>query len=171
MTTDSAISRQLLIFDALDSLGIRYKAICHDPVFNMQDGQKIAQLLEVTPCKNLLLCNRQAQFYLALLAGDKRVSVKDIAAQIGSSHLSFANEGQLKELLCASPGCVSPLELLFDKENHVQLLVDKDVLSLPYIGCHPCTNTCSIRLRLTDLLEVFLPYTHHSSYKILQIPI
>lgn len=135
----------------------------------MQDGQEIAQLLDVTPCKNLLLCNRKGQFYLVSLLGDKRLSTKDIAIQVGSSHLSFANDEQLHEVMHAPTGGISPLGLLFDKENRVQLVIDKDILSLNHIGCHPCINTCSIRLRLTDLLEKFLPYTSHSSYRILQI--
>ena len=48
-----------------------------------------------------------------------------------------------------------------DGENHVQLLMDEDVLKGEYIGCHPCINTSSLRLRTADLMEKILPAVHH----------
>lgn len=44
----------------------------------------------------------------------------------------------------------------------VQLLIDKDVLEGEYFGCHPCVNTSSIRMRMHDLIEVFLPAVGHT---------
>lgn len=135
---------QQVIFDTLDKLDIKCEIINHKPLYTMKDGLDIAKRLHVAPCKNLLLCNRQQQFFLVMLMGTKRLAVKKIASQIGSSHLSFSTDEQLKMLMHAQPGGVSPLGLLFDTENKVQLLVDTDILALRYVGCHPCINTCSI---------------------------
>ena len=55
----------------------------------------------------------------------------------------------------------SVLGLMNDRENHVQLLMDEDVLKGEYIGCHPCINTSSLRLRTADLMEKILPAVHH----------
>ena len=51
--------------------------------------------------------------------------------------------------------------LMNDTENRVQLLIDQDVLKGEQFGCQPCMNTSSIRLRLVDLLEKFLPAVQH----------
>lgn len=160
---------QQVIFDTLDKLNIKYEIINHKPLYTMKDGLDIAERLHVVPCKNLLLCNRQQQFFLVMLMGNKRLAVKEIASLIGSSHLSFATDEQLKMLMHTQPGAVSPLGLLFDTENRVQLLVDTDILALHYIGCHPCINTCSIRLKSTDLFKIVLPNLSHSDYKTIKL--
>ncbi|MBQ1208147.1 MAG: prolyl-tRNA synthetase associated domain-containing protein, partial [Lachnospiraceae bacterium] len=51
--------------------------------------------------------------------------------------------------------------LMNDKDNQVQLLIDKDVLEGETFGCHPCINTSSIRLGIKALLDVFLPAVGH----------
>ena len=39
--------------------------------------------------------------------------------------------------------------------------VDRELLQEPYMGCHPCINTSSIRLSTRDVLEKFLPAVNH----------
>jgi len=59
------------------------------------------------------------------------------------------------------PGSVSVLGLMNDVSKSVQLLIDKEVLHGEYVGCHPCVNTSSLKIRTSDLLTKFLPYTGH----------
>ena len=51
--------------------------------------------------------------------------------------------------------------LMNDKENRVQLLIDRDVLKSEYLGCHPCVSTSSLKMKTKDVLEKFLPAVHH----------
>ena len=67
----------------------------------------------------------------------------------------------MEEFLDITPGSVSIMGLMNDKENHVQLLIDRDVLAHETIGCHPCINTSSLRLNRDDVLNKFLPAVHH----------
>ena len=67
----------------------------------------------------------------------------------------------MERFLQTTPGSVSAMGLMNDKDNQVQLLMDRDVLGGEWFGCHPCMNTSSIRLKLSDLLEKFLPAVHH----------
>ena len=30
-----------------------------------------------------------------------------------------------------------------------------------YLGCHPCVNTSSLKIKMKDILEIFLPHTGH----------
>ena len=128
----------------------------------MEACEEIDRTLEATICKNLLLCNRQeTQFYLLMLPGDKVFKTKDLSAQIGSSRLSFAKVEYMEQYLDITPGSLSVLGLMNDKDRMVRLLIDEDVLTGEYIGCHPCINTSSLRLRTKDLVEKIIPAMEH----------
>ena len=96
-----------------------------------------------------------------MLPGHKKFKTKDISKQLGVARLSFAKDSYMEEYLDITPGSVSVLGLMNDTENHVQLLMDKDLVQDEYVGCHPCINTSSLRLKMDDLLHVLLPAMHH----------
>ncbi|RGD22879.1 hypothetical protein DW646_23165, partial [Bacteroides sp. AM23-18] len=60
------------------------------------------------------------------------------------------------------------LSLIYDKEKRVQLLIDKGLMNVTYIGCHPCTNTCSLKIKMEDILTVWLPATGHDDMKVIE---
>lgn len=60
-----------------------------------------------------------------------------------------------------TPGSLSVLGLMNDKENRVQLLIDEEVLQSEFVGCHPCINTSSLRLTTADLKEKLIPALGH----------
>ena len=116
----------------------------------------------VAICKNLFLCNRQAtDFYLLLIPGDKPFKTKYLSAQIGSSRLSFAKPEYMEQYLDITPGSVSVMGLMNDKEKKVRLLIDEDVLKDEYFACHPCINTSSLRFKTSDLMEKVIPAMGH----------
>lgn len=155
------------ILSKLKELGIDYSLLAHEPVYTMAAGPAIARCLGAGPCKCLLLCTRHKEYYMVLLSGSKNLSTGNISAQIGCSHLLFASPEDLNELLHTRPGAVSPLGLLFDTNNRINLLVDRDIVECQYIICHPNDNSCSLSIRTTDILEVFLPASKHSGYQII----
>jgi len=156
------LDKEVRCYDLLDSLHISYQRIDHEAAMTMEACAAIDEALEATICKNLLLCNRQCTaFYLLLIPGDKVFKTKDLSAQIGSSRLSFASAEYMEQYLDITPGSLSILGLMNDKEDHVQLLIDDDVLKGEYIGCHPCINTSSLRLRTADVVEKLIPAMGH----------
>ena len=149
-------------YDVLEELKIPYLRIDHEAAATIEDCQDIDRLLELTICKNLFLCNSQkTKFYLLMIPGNKKFRTKDLSEQISSPRLSFAPEEYMEKFLDITPGSVSVMGLMNDRDNQVQLLIDKELLKEEYIGCHPCMNTSSIRIRTSDILEKFLPYIHH----------
>lgn len=96
-----------------------------------------------------------------MMPGGKPFKTKELSSQINSARLSFASPEDMERLLDITPGSVSIMGLMNDKENAVQLLVDEDVLKGEYLGCHPCINTSSLKLRTKDVIEKFLPAVHH----------
>ena len=152
------IKKEIETYDFLDSLGIEYDRIDHEAAFTMEVCEKIDKVLGGKTCKNLFLCNRQkTNYYLLLMPGDKPFKTKDLSQQIGSARLSFASEDDMRELLNLTPGSVTILGLMYDREHRVKLLVDEEVLEDEYFGCHPCINTSSIKMKTTEVFEKILP--------------
>lgn len=156
------LGKEVRTYDFLDKLNIEYERIDHEAAMTMQECADVDEALGAMICKNLFLCNRQeTTFYLLMIPGDKKFKTKDLSAQIHSSRLSFAKETYMEEFLDITPGSVSVLGLMNDREHRVQLLVDRDVLKGDYIGCHPCINTSSLRIRQKDMWEKIVPALEH----------
>lgn len=155
--------RELMVYELLERLHIPYERIDHIQADTMEACQAVEEALQgAVICKNLFLCNRQrTAFYLLMMPGDKAFKTKELSAQIGSSRLSFGEAVYMERYLHISPGSVSVMGLMNDREHKVQLLIDRDILQEEYLGCHPCMNTSSLRLRMKDLLETFLPAVGH----------
>ena len=160
--TAGRLDKEVRVYDFLDKLGLSYQRIDHEAAMTMEACAAIDEALEATICKNLLLCNRQCtEFYLLLLPGDKPFKTSILSKQIGSSRLSFAGAEYMEQFLDITPGSLSVLGLMNDSENRVTLLIDRDVLEGEFIGCHPCINTSSLRLKTADLMEKIIPAMGH----------
>ena len=161
-TCEGRLEKEIRCYDLLDSLGIEYQRVDHEAAATMEVCAEIDKALEATICKNLLLCNRQCTvFYLLMLPGDKVFKTSILSKEIGSSRLSFAEPQYMEEFLDITPGSVSVLGLMNDHNNRVQLLIHEDVLKGEYVGCHPCINTSSLRLKTADLMEKIIPALGH----------
>lgn len=159
---DGRSEREIAVYDLLDELGIEYDRTDHEEANTMEACNEIDKVLEVIICKNLFLCNRQkTNFYLLMMPGDKPFKTKDLSKQINSARLSFADADAMEEYLHIKPGAVSIMGLMNDRDNRVQLLIDRPVVEALEIGCHPCVSTSSLRLKTKDVLEKFLPAVHH----------
>lgn len=154
--------KEIRVYELLDELGIEYEYVDHPRADTMEACGQIDEVLQAEICKNLFLCNRQkTEFYLLMIPGGKKFKTKDLSRQIGSARLSFAGEEFMRKYLDIEPGAVSVLGLMNDRENHVRLLVDDGILKGSYVGCHPCVNTSSLKLRIKDVLGAFLEAVHH----------
>lgn len=159
---EGRLPKEIRTYDFLDSLGIEYERIDHEEAMTMEVCEAIDIALGATICKNLLLTNRQeTDFYLLMIPGDKKFKTKDITSQIGSARLSFASGEYMERFLDITPGSLSILGLMNDKEKKVRLLIDEDVLKGEFIGCHPCINTSSLKIKTSDMTEKIIPALAH----------
>lgn len=164
------LDKEVRCYDLLDSLGVAYQRIDHEAAMTMEACVAIDEVLDATICKNLLLCNRQCtSFYLLMIPGEKHFKTSVLSKEIGSSRLSFADGEYMEQFLDITPGSLSVLGLMNDKENRVQLLIDEDVLKGEFFGCHPCINTSSLRIRTEDLVRKIIPAMGHEP-RIVQLP-
>ena len=150
------------IYDQLDALGIPFDRVDHDAANTMEDCLLIEETLGGKICKNLFLCNRQeTEFYLLMMPGGNPFKTKYLSAQLGCSRLSFAGAEHMAQLLHTVPGSVSALELLFDTERRVKLVIDRDLLKDETISGHPGFSTSTLRLSREDLLR-YVEATGHT---------
>ena len=161
--TTGRLEKEIRTYDLLDSLGIEYERVDHEEANTMEACAAVDEVLApAVICKNLFLCNTQkTKFYLLMIKNDKKFKTKEISKQINSSRLSFAPPEYMEKFLDITPGSASVMGLMNDKENQVKLLVDEDVLAAEYFGCHPCINTSSLRLKVSDVFDTFLKAVNH----------
>ena len=161
-TNEGRLDKEIRVYDFLDNLGVSYGRIDHEAAMTMEACAQIDAVLDATICKNLLLCNRQCTaFYLLMIPGDKVFKTSVLSKEIGSSRLSFASAEYMEKFLDITPGSVSVLGLMNDKDHRVRLLMDEDVTKGEHIGFHPCINTSSLRLKTRDLMEKIIPAMGH----------
>ena len=159
---DKRIDKEERVYDLLDQLNIDYQRIDHEEANTMEVCLEIEKSLKSTICKNLFLVNsNKSQYYLLMLKGNKKFKTKVISKQINSSRLSFGSDEKMLEYLDITPGSVSLLGLMNDHDFKVQLFMDKDLLQDEYLGCHPCINTSSLRIKMKDVFEKIIPSLHH----------
>ena len=160
--SDTRSEKEERCYALLDRLGIRYDRVDHEHADTIEMCEEVEQLLGCKICKNLFLTNRQqTEFYLLIMPGEKPFKTKLLSKQIGSARLSFASPEHMQTLLGLSPGSVSILGLMNDREKKVRLLIDRDLLEDESFGCHPCLNTSSLRFKSEDLFRTLIPALGH----------
>ena len=169
---ESRLSKEVKCYDFLDELGVEYYCVDHVdmPADTMEACEIIDKTLECEMCKNLFLCNRQkTDFYLLMMPAKKAFKTKDLSAQINSARLSFADGDAMLKYLDITPGAVSVMGLMNDTDCAVKLLVDKDILNDEFIGCHPCVNTASMKIKTTDIFDKIILAMNHTKM-IVELP-
>ena len=159
---DGRLSKEMAVYELLEKLEIPYLRVDHEAAATVDDCHDVDEALGIHICKNLFLCNRQkTDFYLLMMPGLKKFKTKELSAQLGTARLSFAEAEYMEEFLNIMPGSVSVMGLMNDKEHRVRLLIDRELLQDEFVGCHPCVNTASLKIRMKDILEKFLPHVGH----------
>lgn len=160
--SDERLEKEMLCYDLLEKLGVEFERADHEFADTIEACHEIEKVLGCEICKNLLLTNRQmTDIYLLLLPGDKPFKTKILSKQINTARLSFATPEQMLSALNLTPGSVTVLGLMNDKKGDVRLLIDRDLLKDEYLGCHPCINSSTLKLRTSDVIEKLIPAMNH----------
>jgi len=138
---------------------IEYIVHEHQAVFTVKESKKIKTKIQGVICKNLFLKERkERKYYLVVLPGEKRLNIKELRDKIQTKDLTFASSEELKEILNLTPGSVSILGLINDKEHEAELIIDKEINEAKKLNFHPNINTESIELNKENfhkLLKTF----------------
>lgn len=146
------------IYQFLDNQNIKYEVTNHQAVFNVEEVSQIKTLFpyQERGAKNLFICDdKKNNYYLITIKEDKKLDLKEFQNQNKTRRLSFANEKDLLAKLKLTPGSVTPLGLLNDKNKEVIFYIDDYFLSdNQIIGIHPNDNTATIWLKTNDLINI-----------------
>ncbi len=153
----------------LDNLNISYELFNHKPVSSIEECKQIEDFIGGRICKNLFLKTTNGKIKILLIIdADKKFVTKDISKKLETSRLSFCTADEMIEYLNTVPGSLSIMSLIFDKDNSVDLAIDKDVISDEFIYCHPCQNDATLKIKTKDVIETLIPLFNRE-YKIIQI--
>lgn len=168
---DARCEAELAVYDFLDRVGADYTTLCHPAAFTMEECEAVRKAIDAPVFKNLFLTNRQqTDFYLLMIPADKPFKTKYLSSQLGCARLSFASAEKMEELLHIHPGAVSPMGLIHDTGRKVRLIIDEDLRDTGTYACHPCVNTASVAMPLSDLLTKVIPATGHSHTWVTLLP-
>ena len=142
------------IYDLLQEKGLWFEATEHPAVYNMAELAEIPLPYPEADAKNLFVRDdKKRNYYLITVKGDKRVDLKAFRAAQQTRPLSFASAEDLQRLLALTPGSVTPLGLLNDETNTVQLFLDEDLChGAGLVGVHPNDNTATVWMKTADLM-------------------
>lgn len=150
------------VYAMLSRLGIGFERVDTDPGITMEDCQNINSGLGGRIVKTLFLCNRQQTiFYLYVTRDNKPFVTKDFGAALGIPRVSFASAELLQEKVGTEHGASTILSACLDSARDVNFVIDREVLESEDFCCADGTVGCFMKLKTSDLLNVYLPACGH----------
>lgn len=150
------------IYEKLSELNISFDRVDNDTVETMEECVEINNKLGTEIRKTIIVCNdKKTKFYLVVLPAEKRFDSKLFRDKMQCSRVSFAKAEDMQELLNILPGSATVMSIINDKENIVQVVIDKEVATSEYFGCNTGENTRHIKIKTSDLINNFLNNTNH----------
>ncbi|HDN9025178.1 prolyl-tRNA synthetase associated domain-containing protein [Aeromonas veronii] len=142
----------MAIYSLLDQLAIPYQRFDHPPVFTCEEASKLLPDLPAAKTKNLFLRDPKSErLFLVVSPEDHRVDLKALATMLGVKRLSFGSPERLDAVLGLTPGSVTLLAMVRDREKAVELVVDEAIWQAEQVQCHPLVNTATLIVRLDDV--------------------
>jgi len=150
------------VFAVFDSLGIEHQTQVHEALYTVEQAKTVVYADPGVHTKNLFLRNKKGRMFLLVVEQDHRVDLRGLRDKLNTpgGQFAFASTDRLGRFLGVVPGSVSPLALINDHSNAVQLLMQDSILDNEWIFMHPCRNTHSTRLRVTDLIKTVEHWEH-----------
>ena len=139
------MNRKETVLTYLDALGIRYDHYDHPEAPTIDIARQYWKPDGSVHCKNLFFRNHKGnRHYLVVFDGNRNLAIHDLEHRLRQGKLSFASEQRMERYLGLRPGSVSPFGLINDTDNHVHLLLDKNLEQAPTLSFHPNDNTCTV---------------------------
>lgn len=153
---------QEMVYETLKKLEIPFERVDTDEAISMEDCIEINKKLDMKMVKTLFLCNsKKTNFYLFITTADKPFKSKDFSNALSISRVSFAPAELMEQILAVKIGAATVFGVLMDKENLVQVVLDKDILLEEWYGCSDGTTTGYMKVKTEMIVNNFLTYAKH----------
>lgn len=142
------------VLDFLNSENIVYEITEHEPVYTMEDMERIGLDRLGTICKNLFIRDAKGKRHFLITADNSTaVDLKELGAKLNAGKVSFASAERLEKYLGVAAGCVSPFGVLNDTEHCVTVVLDKKLQGNNRLGVHPNEHSATLWISYNDLLK------------------
>ena len=144
----------------LEKAKIPYTKYEHEQCNTIEEKAALDARLGISAkhCKNIFLTNRQkTSFYLLVMPFEKTFRTAEVSKELGSSRLSFATEEMLWDMLKCHSGCLSTLSLIYDTENDITLVIDRDLLLEDALCFPPADDTVTLAIDTKVCLDKLYP--------------
>ena len=126
------------ILEKLQKKGIGFEKLSYPAVFTSEEAHLLSLPHREAEAKNLFVKGK-GRYFIFTVPPEKRGDLK-----------AFARDDEMKDILGLTPGSVTPMGLLFDRERKVTLVIDSFFKEgLMYV--HLTSNTSSILIKASDL--------------------
>ena len=143
------------VFERLKELNINYEVMNHSAVYTIEEMDDLGITAQGNVCKNLFLRDEKGKrHFLVVLDKDKKVDLKSIQKQLGSTKLSFASAERLEKYLKLQKSEVTPFGVINDKDCAVEVAFDKMLQGKTRLGVHPNDNTATVWIAFEDIKKV-----------------
>lgn len=143
------------MYETLARAGVHYQVVEHEPVYTIEEMERLDFPAGVEIAKNLFLRDGKGKrHFLVVLHKNKNADLRGLGEKLNAGKLSFASEQRLEKHLGLGKGAVSPFGALNDDDRAVEVVFDRDLAAHPLIGVHPNDNTATVILSCPDLLRV-----------------
>lgn len=156
---------RLDLLEYLAQLGIKTTTVEHEPLFTVEQADKIALSIPGGHIKNLFLKDDKKQLWLIIAEAHAKIELKKVGQVLNAPKLRFADADLLWQSLGVKPGSVTPFALINDSEHKINVVLDKTVLSYEIINAHPLENTATTSISRAD----FKKFLHATGHKLLVI--
>jgi Cys-tRNA(Pro) deacylase len=135
----------------LDELGIPYRVVLHSHKARTVEEAAVERgVPESQVIKTLLVRSPDRKHIVALVRGDRRLSLKKLARTVGAKSLEMAPEADVPRITGYRLGAVAPLGL---RRADVPTYVDRDILGEPQVSISAGRHDAGLVLATDDLLR------------------
>ncbi|WP_068310610.1 prolyl-tRNA synthetase associated domain-containing protein [Polycladidibacter hongkongensis] len=150
---ESVTREELLAF--LNELSVPTTCYSHEPVFSVGESEALYDLIPGGHVKNLFVKDKKGNKFLIVALHEADIDLKSASKAIGAQgRVSFCRAEQLEDALGVTPGSVTPLALINDREaQHVQPIFDWSMMQHETLNCHPLLNNETVSIPREGLLR------------------
>jgi Ala-tRNA(Pro) deacylase len=141
----------------------------HPAVMTCEESDRLVPPLPGAKTKNLFLRDRKgARHLLVSVPPERAVDLNALGAALRAGRLGFASPERLRKHLGITPGSVSLLALVNDRDGAVEFVIDASLWSASAVQAHPLVNDATMVIAHADL-ERFLAATGHAP-RVVSVP-
>lgn len=143
------------ILEALRGKNVQFEEYSHEPLENVMERFEKNLCFNAVVCKNLFVTTRKHdRVFLVMLRAEKKADLHELAKQMNTTHLGFAPQKMLMQILHQKAGAVGPLGILHDSEAIVEVAFDEELKNQARVAMHPSANDATVVLAFNDLQRI-----------------